>query len=64
MQPDEPVESALLRNAVVAEVTVMSTEVFPTSTAWRHLCRPRTAPPVPAPFVPRNTAEVGESRCG
>ena len=32
MQPDEPIEHELLRNAVAAEVTVTSTDVSPTST--------------------------------
>ena len=33
MQPDEPIEHELLRNAVAAEVTVTSTDVSPTSTS-------------------------------
>ena len=32
MQPDEPIEHELLRNAVAAEVTVTNTEVQPSST--------------------------------
>src|SRR5438034_10717233 len=37
MQPDEPIEHELLRNAVAAEVTVTSTEVSPTSTGDRYV---------------------------
>ena len=37
MQPDEPIEHELLRNAVAAEVTVTNTEVSPTSTGDRHV---------------------------
>ena len=37
MQPDEPIEHELLRNAVVAEITVTNTEVSPTSTGDRHV---------------------------
>ena len=32
MEPDEPIEHELLRNAVAAEITVTNTEVSPTST--------------------------------
>lgn len=37
MKPDEPIEHELLRNAVVAEVTVTNTEVSPTSTGSRDI---------------------------
>src|SRR6266566_1880281 len=37
MRPDEPIEHELLRNAVVAEVTVTSTEVSPSSTGDRNV---------------------------
>src|SRR5438552_16798528 len=37
MQPDEPIEHELLRNAVAAEVTVTSTELSPTSTGDRYV---------------------------
>ena len=37
MQPDEPIEHELLRNAVAAEVTVTSAEVSPTSTGDRYV---------------------------
>ena len=35
--PDEPIEHELLQNAVVAEVTVTSTDVSPTSTGDRYV---------------------------
>src|SRR2546426_6114715 len=37
MEPDEPIEHGLLRNAVAAEVTVTNTEVSPTSTGDRYV---------------------------
>ena len=37
MEPEEPIEHELLRNAVVAEVTVTSTDVSPTSTGDRYV---------------------------
>ena len=37
MPPDEVIEHELLRNAVLAQVTVTSTEVSPTSTGDRHV---------------------------
>ena len=37
MQPDEPIEHELLRNAVAAEVIVTNTEVSPTSTGDRYV---------------------------
>ena len=37
MQPDEPIEHELLRNAVAAEVTVTNTEVISTSTGDRYV---------------------------
>src|SRR2546427_11549657 len=37
MEPDEPIEHTLLRNAVAAEVTVTNTEVSPTSTGDRYV---------------------------
>src|SRR5712664_848613 len=37
MQPDEPIEHELLRNAVAAEVTLTNTEVSPTSTGDRYV---------------------------
>src|SRR5438128_10223175 len=37
MEPDEPIEHELLRNAVAAEVTVTNTEVSPTSTGDRYM---------------------------
>ena len=37
MHPDEPIEHELLRNAVVAEVTVTKVEVSPTSTGDRYV---------------------------
>src|SRR5438128_7542129 len=37
MEPDEPIEHELLRNAVVAEVTVTKVEVSPTSTGDRYV---------------------------
>jgi hypothetical protein len=37
MQPDEPIDHELLRNAVVAEVMVTKVEVNPTSTGDRYV---------------------------
>ena len=37
MEPDEPIEHTLLRNAVVAEIMVTSTDIIPTSTGDRHV---------------------------
>jgi len=37
VQPDEPIEHELLRNAVAAEVTVTKGEVSPTSTGDRYV---------------------------
>ena len=37
MKPAEPIEHELLRNAVVAEVTVTNTEVSPTSTGDHYV---------------------------
>src|SRR2546422_2736666 len=37
MEPDEPIEYELLRNAVAAEVTVTNTEVISTSTGDRYV---------------------------
>src|SRR5439155_25913784 len=37
MEPDEPIEHTLLRNAVVAEIMVTSTDIIPTSTGDRYV---------------------------